>query len=186
MTIVDAGLEDMESVIRPVKKSKLKCRQIDSRRIEAVFPATVLLVTKTHIHLSNWMTAFEFDYSQRMEGDLQEGLSYVFRAKWDSEVYGVEGFGTALSLEQIFDPDVERYHFHPLCLSSYGGERHRWNGHNGRLEVVCGTTTEAAGEKMLKLRKDTVPLVKKSGPYAGVKELPRGCYSWRETVIQGA
>lgn len=53
-------------------------------------------------------------------------MSYVFRATWISEAYEVNnGSYVALSLEQIFDPDVERYHFHPLCLSSYGKDRHR-------------------------------------------------------------
>lgn len=51
MTIQDGTLGEIGPVMRPDKKKKIDCRQVQSRRIKAVFPATVLLVTKTHIHL---------------------------------------------------------------------------------------------------------------------------------------
>ncbi len=182
MTIQEATLGEMESVVRPDKKSTIRCKQVQSRRIKAVFPATVLLVTRSHVHLSNWLAAWEFDPTPRLDGELQEGLSYVFQATWHSEAYSIADAYVALSLEQIFDPDVERYHFHPLCLQSYEGDRHRWNGHNGKLEVICGTTAEAAGEKMSKLRNNMSRLAKRSGSVAGLRSLPRGCYSWKERI----
>jgi hypothetical protein len=182
MTIQEGTLGEVETAIRPDKKKEIDCKQVQSRHIKAVFPATVLLVTRTHIHLSNWLAAFEFDYIPRLEGALQEGVSYVFRATWISEAYRVNNSYIALSLEQIFDPDVERYHFHPLCLSSYGKDRHRWNGHHGRLEIICGTTAEAAGEKMARLQGETSRLVKPKGTFAGTRDLPRGCYFWKERL----
>ncbi len=91
MTIREANLEEMESVVRPNKKSVVRCKQVRSRRIEAVFPAACVLVTTTHVHLANWLAAWEFDPTPELEASLQEGLSYVFRATWDSEAYELDG-----------------------------------------------------------------------------------------------
>jgi hypothetical protein len=182
MTIQEATLEEIRSVIRPDKKSLLRCKAGRPRRIETVFPANALLVSKTHIHLANWLAAWEFDPTPELEGAIQDGMSYVFRAAWTSETYEFNGC-TYLSMEQIFDPDTDRYRFHPLCKPSYDGHRHRWNGHNGKLEVLCETSSGATGEKMLKLMKDRSFLLKRSGRDAGTYRLPRGCYSWEEKTL---
>lgn len=176
----DGGL-DLPVRINPPKKSRFHCRQSDSVEIEAVFPAFVALVTRTHVHLSNFLAAWEFDPEPRHQG-LQDGLAYVFKARWRSETYILDGAERAYSLEQIFDPDVERYHFHPSSTISYGGDRHRWNGHIGSLEVIQRVGPETAGELMGPRRADVVRLAKKSGRNAGKWVLPRGTWSWRETV----
>lgn len=175
----EGGLDLPVRETRP-KKSRFYCRQAESVEIEAVFPAFVVLVSRTHVHLSNFLAAWEFDFGVKYQG-LQEGLAYVFRATWRSETYILDGAERAYSMEQIFDPDVERYHFHESCRVSYGGYRHRWNAHNAvKFEVIARTGPETAGEFLGPLRGDSVRLAKKSGSNAGKWVLPRGTWTWRE------
>jgi len=186
MTIVDASLEEMEAAVRPNKRSTIRCRQARTRTIRALFPAWHLLTSRDHIHLSNPCAAFEYNKNEELEARLQAGFCYVFRATWESEAYELPDGRTALSMEQIFDADVERYRFHPRSLHCFErdgvpGRRHRWNGHNGSLEVVMRLSESALCHMAESMARDTVLLVKKSGPYAGLWDLPKGVLEWRVT-----
>jgi len=180
MDVEEAGLFEVPIRDSRMKKSLVRARQIRSVAIEAVFPAVVVLASDTHIHLSNYLAAWEFDPDPGLRHTLQVGAAYVFRATWNSERYELDGGERVLSMEQIFDPDTGRYHFHELSKVSYDGLRHRWNAHDGELQVLCRTPAEAAGEMMCSLEKERRRLVKKSGSRAGVYRLPKGAYDWSE------
>lgn len=181
MTIEEAGLEELPVKEGKRRKNSIICRQLPSRKIEAVFPAVVALVTPTHVHLSNYLAAWETDPFDGCEG-LQQGLAYVFRMAWWTEMWELPDGRKAMFMEQIFDPDVSRYHFHELCRTSYDGERHRWNAHDAEEVQVTGRThVESAGQMMWSMEKEQELLVKRSGSRAGEYFLPRGAYSWRTT-----
>lgn len=182
MTIREASWDEIESVVRPNKKSVIRCKAAPKRVIRAVFPAWHLLTSKDHVHLSNPHAAWEFDPTSELAGKLQEGLCYVFLATWESEAYVLPDGRTALSLEQVFRPDdVYRYRPKSLICHERDGRpvaRHRWNGHNGSLKVLYRIPDEAVGEMALGMAKDKVLLAKKQGPYAGVWELSTGSYDF--------
>ncbi len=181
MTVHEGGL-DIPVRTLPDKKSAIRCKQISSVWVEAVFPAVVVLTTGTHVHLSNYLAAWEFDPDPEIVDKVQSGLAYVFRARWPLERYETLEGDRAYSMEQIFDADCERYHFHELAKVSYDGLRHRWNGHDGSLRILSQTHVDAAGEMMWPLGNQRELLVKKSGSRAGFYRLPRGAYTWRRAA----
>ncbi len=185
MTIQDGTLGEVEAAVRPDKRSKFRCRTAPSRIIRAVFPAWHLLTSRDHVHLSNPYAAWEFDPAKELTGKLQEGFCYVFRATWPSMAYFLPDGRTALSMEQLFDPDP-RYRYHQkslICHQKNGKQitRHRWNGHDGKLEVLYRVPDEAVGAMSEGMVNDTVLLAKTQGPYAGKWELPNGAYDFMVT-----
>ncbi len=178
----ELDVDDVGAVVKPKRRWAPGFRHGPAYEIRAVFPAVVACVSRDHVHLANYLSAFEFDLGEWVDG-LQAGLCYVFQAKWESAsfVLNEDDEKPILSLEQMFDPNFDGYH--ELSRAAHG-PRHRWNGHFGDLKKVGRLPKEAVGEMMMEQPMDRVRLAAPSGAHVGISFLPHGCYSFEAVRLR--